>query len=90
MSNDNTVTALSFSVKREQNPVVRGQSERKGWRDESMTVRGETEIRARERTKNVDTRRRKKEKKYLLPSIRLPGRGLPLNMAAAHPKGRGL
>lgn len=56
MSNDNTVTVLSFSVKHQQNPVVRGQSERKGWRDESMTVRRETEIRARERMKNVDTR----------------------------------
>lgn len=67
MSNDNSVTALSFSVKHEQNPVVRGQSERKGWRDESMTVRRETEIRARERMKNVDTRRRKKEKNTYCP-----------------------
>lgn len=30
---------------------------------------------------------RREKKRYLLPSIRLPGRGLPLNMAAAHPKG---
>lgn len=28
----------------------------------------------------------KRVKIYLLPSIRLPGRGLPLNMAAVHPK----
>lgn len=33
---------------------------------------------------------KKEGKEYLLPSIRLLGRGLPLNMAAAHPKGGGL
>lgn len=40
---------------------------------------------SREGMKNVDNQARKK---YLLPSIRLPGRGLPLKMAAAHHKGK--
>lgn len=42
--------------------------------------RGKTEIKEE----------REKTSAYLLPSIRLPGRGLPLNMAAAHQKGQSL
>ena len=38
----------------------------------------------------VTDKEKRKRREYLLPSIRLPGRGLPLNMAAAHPKARGL
>jgi len=80
--NDNTVSALSLPIKRKHNPVVGGQSQRKGWRDEW-----------RENTdKNEGCRMRipdeeKEGKEYLLPSVTLAGRGLTLNMLAAHPKG---
>lgn len=36
--------------------------------------------------KKDDSKQKQRVKNYLLPSIRLPGRGLPLNMAAVHPK----
>lgn len=36
--------------------------------------------------KKDDKSGKQRVKNYLLPSIRLPGRGLPLNMAAVHPK----
>lgn len=47
---------------------------------QALLQRGKTEIKEE----------RKKKSAYLLPSIRLPGRGLPLNMAAAHQKGQSL
>lgn len=36
--------------------------------------------------KKDDSKQKQRVKNYLLPSIRLPGRGLPLNMAAVHPR----
>lgn len=48
---------------------------------QALLQRGKTEIKEE---------REKKKSAYLLPSIRLPGRGLPLNMAAAHQKGQSL
>lgn len=42
-----------------------------------------------ERITKIKSEREKERREYLLPSIRTPGSGLPLNMVAAHPKGRG-
>lgn len=49
---------------------------------QALLQRGKTEIK--------EEREKKKKSAYLLPSIRLPGRGLPLNMAAAHQKGQSM
>lgn len=50
---------------------------------QALLQRGKTEIKE-------EREKKKKKSAYLLPSIRLPGRGLPLNMAAAHQKGQSM